>query len=123
MTWQKVVAAKTSKEAQFAVAEDAPAPEEMGIEPATDQQAADVRLEGCWLTLESKDGGTYEFGSHERQPADQVEMAPDIVEALEDGKDVWAEVNFDGGYVEYWADGAPWDGGDVKDNYGLLEGY
>jgi hypothetical protein len=125
MTWQKVISAKASKEAQFQVAGDSPTPHEMGMDEANGQ-AADVHLEGLFLKLEAKGGNQYEFGVAADATIDIHDMAADIVDAIADGKDVWVNVDFDAnggdGRVLYWADGAPWRGGDVKDDYGLSEG-
>ena len=124
MTWQKVTGAKTSKEASFKVAEDAASPEEMGIEPSHGQPA-EIELEGLFLELEPKSGDTYEFSVTKDATVDIHDMAEDIVAALEDGADVWVDVDFDSnggdGRVLYWAAGAPWDSGDIKDGYGIVE--
>lgn len=125
MTWQKVIAARGSEEAQFEIAADESTPEELGMEE-THGQAADLHVDGLYLTLEAKSGNQYDFGVVEDATVDIYTMAEDIIDALAEGKDVWAEIDFDGnngrGRVEFWADGAPWEGGDVKDNYGLLQG-
>jgi len=126
MTWQKVTGAKTSKEASFKVADGSATPEEMGMEPSHGQ-AADIELQGLFLELEPKSGDTYEFSVTKDATVDIHDMAEDIVAALEDGTEVWVDVDFDsngsGGRVLYWATGAPWDGGEVHDNYGITEAF
>lgn len=127
MTWQKVIGAKTQKEAQFKVAGDSATPEDLGMEP-THGQAAEMYVNGLFLELEAKNGNQYEFGVTSDGTVDIHEMAEDIVTALDEDMEVWADIDFDGGdagndgRVLYWAAGAPWNGGDVKDDYGIYEG-
>jgi hypothetical protein len=126
MTWQKVNACKDSKEASFKIADGQPTPDEMGMEPAHGQ-AAEINLKGLFLELESKSGNVYDFNVAEDMTVDFLDMAEDIMAALADDAEVWVDVDFDAnggdGRVLYWAEGAPWDGGEVHDDYGIMDGY
>lgn len=124
MTWQKVKTVQT--EAQLKIKADGGDAVEVPNATWGDRPTYE---------LENKSGDVYEFTSYSQSLANtsagtagvgetrngNTAMAEDIAEALADGAEVWVDVDFDGGYVKYWAEGAPWDGGDVRDNYGIEE--
>ena len=127
MTWQKVTGAKTRQEAEFKVAGGSRNPKELGMEPVEgNSEPADVYVLGLFLELEPKSGDAYRFSVTDDATVDFHAMAEDIVAALDEGEEIWVDVDFDAnadrGRVLYWASGAPWDGGEVHDDYGIERG-
>jgi len=125
MTWQKVTAVQT--EADLKIKHSGGTAVEVSNAAWADRPTYE---------LENKSGETYEFTSYSEimknfdrrhdKPGGKsdvingnTQMAEDIAEALADGSEVWVDVDFDNGYVMYWATGAPWDGGTVHDDYGI----
>lgn len=117
MTWQKVIAVKGSKEAKFRVV-DGKTPDEVdGMEPSN-SPSGEIEISGLFLLLESSSGNQYQY-SMTMQPEYAREMAEDMSEVIEEG-DIWAKVSFEGeNRVMYWAKGAPWENGEIHDDYGF----
>lgn len=110
MTWQKVKAVQANADLEIQIGDDAHevANAQWGDRPT--------------YTLEKKNGDTWELTSFTHSIDDNVQLAKDVAEALTDSEDVWVNVEFGNEtYVSFWAEGAPWDGGEVHDDYGIMD--